>query len=68
MPSPTHKLSIAVFFSVAGYSPFRTIKASSRVTVLQLFVDIGLNPPTYTSPTNLFLPKPLLSTLTGLVA
>ena len=54
MPSPTHRLSIAVFLSVAGYSPFRTIKASSRATVLQLFVDNGLNPPTYTSPTNLF--------------
>ena len=30
MPLPTHRLSIAVFFSVAGYSPFRTIKVRSK--------------------------------------
>jgi hypothetical protein len=68
MPFATRRLSIAVFLSVAGYSPFRAIKASSRATVLQLFVDNGLNPPTYTSPTNLFLPKPFPSTPFGLVA
>ena len=31
MPSPTHRLSIAVFLAVAGYSPIRTIQVRSRL-------------------------------------
>ena len=30
MPLPSSRLSIAVFFSVAGYSPVRTIKVRSK--------------------------------------
>ena len=36
MPFPTHRLSVAVFLSVAGYSPFRTIKGSSRLWFVKL--------------------------------
>ena len=37
MPLPSSRLSIAVFFSVAGYSPVRTIKVRSKGVVVILF-------------------------------
>ena len=40
----------------------RAIRVSTRARFLKLFVVSGFNPPTYTSPTNLSLPLPLLST------
>jgi hypothetical protein len=40
---PTHRLPIAEFLSVAGYSPFRPIKVSNKARVLELFWDSGFN-------------------------